>query len=213
MFAIIEVAGQQFKVEKDQSIFVHRLQEKEGEKITLNKVLLIEQEGTTSVGMPVVKEYHVKATVLTHLKGDKVKVFKKKRRKGYQVLNGHRQYLTEIKIDAIEKQKTAPKKATTKKPTATSVKKTDRKTEIPEKATTKATVATKTKKSNETKTSLKDSAPKTPKATAAKKKPTQKIATKTEKAPMTAKAKTTSKKPGTKKSSDTKDTNNKKESK
>ncbi len=110
MFAIVEVAGQQFKVEKNDRIFVHRLQEKEGDKIVLDQVLLVEEKGKTLVGTPVVKEYQVKATVLTHLKGDKVKVFKKKRRKGYQKLNGHRQLFTEIQIDAIEKARSATRK-------------------------------------------------------------------------------------------------------
>ncbi len=116
MFAIVEVAGQQFKVEKDDKIFVNRLPQKEGEKITVEKVLLVEDGGKTLVGTPVVKGYEVKATVITHLKGDKVKVFKKKRRKGYQKLNGHRQLFTEILIESIGKAKAAPKaKATAKK--------------------------------------------------------------------------------------------------
>lgn len=101
MYAIVEIAGQQFKVEKDQKVFVHRLEQAEGEQIDFDKVLLVEDEGKVKVGKPVVKGAKVSAKVLEHLRGDKVKVFKKKRRKGYQVLNGHRQYLTKIQIEEI----------------------------------------------------------------------------------------------------------------
>lgn len=101
MYAIVEIAGQQFKVVKDQQIFVHRLPEVEGANIEFEKVMLIENEGKVNVGTPLVQGAKVSATVLNHLKGDKVLVFKKKRRKGYQKLNGHRQYLTKIKIDTI----------------------------------------------------------------------------------------------------------------
>lgn len=101
MYAIVEIAGQQFKVVKDQQIFVHRLPEEEGANIEFEKVMLIENEGKVNVGTPLVQGAKVSATVLNHLKGDKVLVFKKKRRKGYQKLNGHRQYLTKINIDNI----------------------------------------------------------------------------------------------------------------
>ncbi|MDY0216050.1 MAG: 50S ribosomal protein L21 [Bacteroidales bacterium] len=101
MYAIVEIAGQQFKVVKDQQIFVHRLAEEEGANIEFENVMLIENEGKVNVGTPLVQGAKVSATVLNHLKGDKVLVFKKKRRKGYQKLNGHRQYLTKIKIDNI----------------------------------------------------------------------------------------------------------------
>ncbi len=101
MYAIVEIAGQQFKVEKDQRVFVHRLAAEEGSNITFDKVLLTDNEGTVTVGAPVIEGVSVKATVKSHLKGDKVIVFKKKRRKGYKKKNGHRQYLTEIVIDAI----------------------------------------------------------------------------------------------------------------
>lgn len=102
MYAIVEIAGQQFKVEKDQKIFVHRLNAEEGAKIEFNQVLLIGDDKKVTVGEPTVAEAKVNATVLTHLKGDKVLIFKKKRRKGYQKLNGHRQYLTRIEINNIE---------------------------------------------------------------------------------------------------------------
>ncbi len=102
MYAIVEIAGQQFKVEKDQQIFVHRLDQKEGDKISFDNVLLIDNDGKVKVGAPAVKGATVDATVLEHLKGDKVIVFKKKRRKGFRKKNGHRQYLTSVKIDNIK---------------------------------------------------------------------------------------------------------------
>ncbi len=101
MFAIVEIAGQQFKVEKDQLIYVHRLDNKEGEKVEFDNVYLLDNDGKIKIGTPKLKNTKIKAKVVTHLKADKVMVFKKKRRKGYQVLNGHRQLLTQIKIDEI----------------------------------------------------------------------------------------------------------------
>ncbi|MBW7943067.1 MAG: 50S ribosomal protein L21 [Candidatus Kuenenia stuttgartiensis] len=101
MYAIIDIAGQQFKVEKNQEIHVHRLEGKEGGKVEFNRVLLINQDGKVTVGSPSIEGAKVNARILTHLKGDKVLVFKKKRRKGYQKLNGHRQYLTKIQIENI----------------------------------------------------------------------------------------------------------------
>jgi len=100
MFAIVEIAGQQFKVESGQEIFVHRLDANEGDSVTFDKVLLKGGGGSAVVGTPTVAG-NVKATVLEHLKGDKVIVFKKKRRKGYRVKNGHRQSFSKIKIDSI----------------------------------------------------------------------------------------------------------------
>jgi large subunit ribosomal protein L21 len=101
MYAIVEIAGQQFKVEKDQKVYVHRLQHEEGASIEFDRVLLLQDGSSISVGAPTVAGAVVKATVLSHLKGDKVIVFKKKRRKGYRKLNGHRQCFTQIKIEAI----------------------------------------------------------------------------------------------------------------
>lgn len=100
MYAIVEIAGQQFKVEAGQSIFVHRLEGKQGEKLEFSDVYLKADGEKISVGTPTLKS-KVSATIIEHLKGDKVIVFKKKRRKGYQVKNGHRQYLTKISIDSI----------------------------------------------------------------------------------------------------------------
>ena len=101
MYAIVEIAGQQFKIEKEQKLFVHRLKAEEGSQVSFDRVMLVDNDGTIQVGAPTVKGATVTATVLHHLKGDKVLVFKKKKRKGYQKMNGHRQYLTSIKIDDI----------------------------------------------------------------------------------------------------------------
>ncbi|RKE03524.1 50S ribosomal protein L21 [Marinifilum flexuosum] len=101
MYAIVEIAGQQFKVEKDQKIFVHRLEAEEGGQVEFAKVLLVDNEGEVAVGAPAIEGAKVTAKVLSHMKGDKVKVFKKKRRKGYKKLNGHRQYLSQIQIEEI----------------------------------------------------------------------------------------------------------------
>lgn len=101
MYAIVEIAGQQFKVEKGLEIFTHRLEGDADAALVFDKVLLVDQEGTVQIGAPAVEGASVKATILSHLKGEKVIVFKKKRRKGYRKKNGHRQYLTKIRIDEI----------------------------------------------------------------------------------------------------------------
>lgn len=102
MFAIVSIAGQQFKIEEGQEIFVHNLNETEGTKLSFSDVLLVDRDGKTEVGVPTVKSASVSATVIEQQKGDKVIVFKKKRRKGYKVKNGHRQQFTKIKIDSIK---------------------------------------------------------------------------------------------------------------
>ncbi len=101
MYAIVEIAGIQFKVEKDKKVYVNRLQQEEGADVTFDKVLLVDNEGAVQIGTPVVEGAKVTAKVLSHLKGDKVIVFKKKRRKGYRKKNGHRQYLTQIQITEV----------------------------------------------------------------------------------------------------------------
>ena len=101
MYAIVEIAGQQFKVEKDKKVYVHRLPQEEGADVEFARVLLVDNEGTISIGSPVVDGAKVTATVLKHLKGDKVIVFKKKRRKGYRKKNGHRQFLSQILINEV----------------------------------------------------------------------------------------------------------------
>jgi large subunit ribosomal protein L21 len=101
MYAIVDIAGQQFKVAKDDKIYVNRLKNSEGESIDFDSVLLVNTDSKVSVGAPLVKGAKVTAKVLTHLKGDKVIIFKKKRRKGYRVKNGFRPSLTQIQIEEI----------------------------------------------------------------------------------------------------------------
>ena len=142
MYAIVEMAGQQFKVAKDQKVYVHRLQTEEGKKVTFDKVLLLDDGGNVTVGAPVIEGAAVEAKVVKHLKGDKVIVFKKKRRKGYRVKNGHRQYLTEIVVEGIVAKgakKAAPAKA--EKPAAEPKKAAPAKAEAPKKAAPKKVAA------------------------------------------------------------------------
>ena len=110
MYAIVEIAGQQFKVSKDLKVYVHRLAVEEGAKVSFDKVLLLDDNGNVTLGAPAVEGASVEAKVLQHLKGDKVIVFKKKRRKGYKKKNGHRQSLTQIQISGITLPGAAPKK-------------------------------------------------------------------------------------------------------
>ena len=112
MYAIVEIAGQQFKVSKDLKVYVNRLTNEEGSKISFEKVLLLDDNGNVTLGAPAIEGASVEAKVLQHLKGVKVIVFKKKRRKGYKKRNGHRQYLTQIVIEGISA--TGGKKATPK---------------------------------------------------------------------------------------------------
>ncbi len=112
MYAIVDIAGQQFKVEKDQKLFVHRLAGDEGKQVSFEKVMLLDTGSKVLVGDPVIKGASVSAKIIAHVKGDKVLVFKKKRRKGYQKLNGHRQQMTQIQIEEIaEKSAAKPKQA------------------------------------------------------------------------------------------------------
>ena len=129
MYAIVEISGKQFKVEKKQKLFVNRLDVAEGKKISFDNVLMVNDGSKSSVGTPNVSGVQVDAKVLKHLKSDKVIVFKKKRRKGYKVRNGHRQTITEIEISDIL--------------TGVSKKATSQKAEAPKKAEAKKTVATK----------------------------------------------------------------------
>lgn len=141
MYAIVEIAGQQFKVEKKQEIFVHRLEGKEGSKVEFSEVMLIDNNGKINVGTPMIKDALVSAKILEHMKADKVLVFKKKRRKGYQKLNGHRQYMTRLVIENIlEKapKAAAPKAAAPKAETPASAKVTAAKKETAPKAKTAA---------------------------------------------------------------------------
>ena len=101
MYVIVEIAGQQFKAEKGRKLYVHRLKEEVGSSVSFDKVLLTENDGQVKVGTPVVEGASVQAKILKHLKDDKVIGFKKRRRKGYRVKNGHRQYLTQILVEDI----------------------------------------------------------------------------------------------------------------
>lgn len=146
MYAIVEIAGQQFKVEKDQQIFVHRLEGKEGAKVSFDNVLLIDNKGKINVGAPVITGANVSAKILEHLKDDKVIVFKKKRRKGYKVKNGHRQYLTKIQIEGISEKggaKPAAKKAAPKAEAKEKAPKAAVKTTAKKETSTKAPAAKK----------------------------------------------------------------------
>ncbi len=102
MYAIVEIAGQQFKVQKDQTVYVHRLSDAEGASVSFDKVLLVDNNGDVKVGAPAVSGASVTGKVVSHLKGDKVIVFKKKRRKGYRRFKGHRQSFTKIQIEDIK---------------------------------------------------------------------------------------------------------------
>ena len=145
MYAIVEIAGQQFKVERGTKVYVHRLEASEGAKVEFDKVLLVDNGGKVQVGTPSVDGAKVAATVLSHLQGDKVIVFKKKRRKGYQKSNGHRQALTQILIqgvlgkgetlkDEIKAEKKAPKAK--KEVAEVTAEVTETKKAAPKKATT-----------------------------------------------------------------------------
>jgi large subunit ribosomal protein L21 len=112
MYAIVEIAGQQFKVEEGKKIFVHRLEEENGNKVEFDQVLLIEDKGKITIGEPIIKDALVEGKVLDQLRGDKVIVFKKKRKKGYRVKNGHRQYFTQVEIVSIKEK--AVRKSTKK---------------------------------------------------------------------------------------------------
>ncbi|MBP6334936.1 MAG: 50S ribosomal protein L21 [Bacteroidia bacterium] len=101
MYAIVNINGQQFKVQKDQTVIVHRLPGEDGKKLEFNEVVMVDDGGKVKVGAPVLKGASVTAKIIKHLRGDKVIIFKKKRRKGYQKQSGHRQNLTKIMIDGI----------------------------------------------------------------------------------------------------------------
>ena len=101
MYVIVDIQGQQSKVKQDQKLFVHRINAEQGSEVEFEKVMLIDNEGTITVGTPVVEGAKVVVEILSHLKGDKVLVFKKKRRKGYRKLNGHRQQFSEVRVKEI----------------------------------------------------------------------------------------------------------------
>ena len=201
MYAIVNIAGQQYKVEKDQKLFVHRLVEKEGESVSFDEVLLIDNDNSVVVGEPTIKGAMISGKVISHPRGDKIKVFKKKRRKGYKVRTGHRQNLTEIQIeDIIEKGAVKEAKAKTAT-TAPAAKKASPAAKKPATASPKAEAA-KTATAKEGKpaaTAAAKVAPKTAAKTAAKKPATAKPAAKKPTAAKTTAAKATAAKPAAKK--------------
>ena len=140
MYAIVNIAGKQFKVEEDQKIFVHRLEGKEDTKVSFDEVLLIDNNGKVSIGDPVIQGAKVSAKILEHLKADKVIVFKKKRRKGYSVKNAHRQFLTKIQIEKISAKggsaSGGEEKVTAKKESVKAVAKTETPAKAPAKKAT-----------------------------------------------------------------------------
>lgn len=153
MYAIVEIAGQQFKVSKDLKVYVHRLANEEGSKVSFDKVLLLDDNGNVTLGAPAIEGASVEAKVLQHLKGDKVIIFKKKRRKGYKKRNGHRQSFTQILIEGIVA--TGAKKAAPKKEAAPVVESSEevaapKKAKAPkaEKATDEAAAPKKAKKTD-----------------------------------------------------------------
>ncbi len=204
MYAIVDVAGQQFKVTKDQKIFVHHLDGEEGAEVEFDKVLLIDNDDKVEVGEPVVKGALIRGKILEHLRGDTVKVFKKKRRKGYKVLKGHREYLSHILINEIIEKgatKSVAKKETTKPAPAEKA--------VPKAVSTKKPVA----KSSEAK--AKTASTKAVKSTTATKKPaadktktttTKKSGSKATIAAKKTQSKTTAKKKTTKKTTSSKKT-------
>ena len=137
MYAIVEIAGQQFKVAKDQKVFVHRLAQEEGSKVSFDNVYLLDDGKSVTLGAPAITGASVEAKVVKHLKGDKVIVFKKKRRKGYRVKNGHRQALTELLIEGISA-KGGTKKAAPKAKASPAKEEAPAKKAAPKKAAPKA---------------------------------------------------------------------------
>jgi len=101
MYAIVDIAGKQYKVSKDQQIFAPRISGESGDVVEFDKVLLVDNDGKIKIGNPTVKGAKVSGKILEHLKGDKIIVFKKKRKKGYKVKNGHRQLFTKLVIEDI----------------------------------------------------------------------------------------------------------------
>ena len=153
MYAIVEIAGQQFKASKNDKLFVHRLSEKEGVKVSFDNVLLIDDGKKVKIGDPKVSGASVKAKILKHCKGDKIIVFKKKRRKGYRVKNGHRQFFTELLIESVS-EKADTKKAEVKSNKVKEVK-SDSKDLKSKKVTPKKTVSSKSKVVSKKKSAIK----------------------------------------------------------
>ncbi len=206
MYAIIDVAGQQFRVEKGQKIYVHHLDNIEGAKVDFDKVLLIDNDGKITIGEPVIKDAFVAGQVLEHKKGDKVIVFKKKRRKGYKVKNGHRQAFSHIEILSINekgagvKSKEKPVAETKATPKAKSPAEKPVKADKPKTAKTVAEKPAAKKAATVAKKSVVKTGSKKPVAKKpAAKKPAATKTTTTAKKPAATKTTTTAKKPAAKK--------------
>lgn len=101
MYVIVDIKGQQFKAEAGRRLFVHRLEAERGASVEFDQVLLVDNDGKVTIGAPVVVGAKVVVEVLSHVKGEKVIIFKKKRRKGYKKRNGHRQCFTEVLIKEV----------------------------------------------------------------------------------------------------------------
>lgn len=144
MYAIVEIAGHQYKVRKDQQVYVNRLEGAEGDQVAFDRVLLTDKDGNVEVGAPVIDGLQVEAKILTHLKADKVMVFKKKRRKGYQKLNGHRQAISLIEIMGIGKGSGKPKAQKAEATKTAAPKKEAAKVEAPKKESPSADLESKT---------------------------------------------------------------------
>jgi len=169
MYAIVDIAGQQFKVQKDQKIYVHRLDGETGSKVDFKKVLLIENDQNVIVGTPIIEGAMVYASILEHKKDDKVLVFKKKRKKGYRKLNGHRQCITQILIEDIIEQG-AKARVTAEKPKTVTTKKIKEETGVLTDESSQASISAAKKdipaKPEEKKTARKSPAKKTVKPSA-----------------------------------------------
>ena len=168
MYVIVEIAGLQYKVQKDQRLYVNRLDAAEGKTLSFDKVLLAEdKDGKVNVGAPVISDASVGAVVEAHVKGDKVIIFKKKRRKGYTKKTGHRQMMTEIRITSVNI--SAPKKAATKEVSEKAAPKAVAKKAAPKAAAKKAAPKAAAKKAAPKKAAVKKAAPKAAAKTPAKK--------------------------------------------
>jgi large subunit ribosomal protein L21 len=166
MYAIVEIAGQQFKVENGKKIFVHRLEAEDGKEVEFENVLLIEDEGKITIGEPTIKGAVVGGRVIDKVRGDKVIVFKKKRKKGYRVKNGHRQNFSQVEIISINgvnaPVRVAPKKAVEETPAAETKKAAKKTTAVKETPVKKATKKVAEKKPAEKKPAEKKAAAKKP---------------------------------------------------
>ena len=222
MYAIVDIAGKQYKVTKNQKIYVHRIEGELGSSVDFDQVLLIENDKNVIVGEPVIQGAMVSGKILSHAKGDKVIVFKKKRRKGYKVLKGHRQYLTEVEIENIQEKGAVKKVQPAAKAAPKAAPKTAPKADTSEKAVAPKPEAKPATKAPATKAPAAKAPAKSAAKPAAKKPAAAKTAAKTTAKPAAAKSTTTkpktaakpaAKKPAAKKPAAKKPASGKKENK